>query len=584
MYCFYVKIMIFLLFVFCNLGFAKETGIIESVSIQGNRALTKQKILDLLHLKINHNFSSNLDASSFRSLFDEYYNHGYYLVKIDSLNLQYNADSSRVHVFIKIHEGEALKINNQYIHVSDLKWKSQIQEQLSLSRGDVFYFDQLSEDFDYILDFFQNNGYPLAQIDIDSILINPPEIDLSIKVDLGSPITLSNILFRGNQYTNPNYLIRETRLKKGQQFKYKKLQQARDHLSRLSIFSHVEDPEIQFDENQATVIYQVKEGNASIVDGVLGYIPPKTNEKQGTVTGRLQFEFRNILGTGRFLEAYWEKKDKYSQAMRFGYKEPWVLGYPIHAGFQFSQEIRDTTYLEREVRIPIVYAPFTSLELSLEGGQRSVLPDSMGSLIYNVPKSEMWFFSLRARYNTFDDLLNPKKGVSYHTLFTLGKKTNHGPDFLVEALDLRNHVEDRRIELDLEAVFPVFNRQALFLGLHGAEIKSEGSFIPISDQIRLGGAKTLRGYEEDFFRGTLVTWMNTEYRYFIGRQSRAFVFFDAGYFQRKESDIWIRNTKLGYGFGLRLETRLGLLGIDYGLGEGDAPLQGKIHVGMVNRF
>ena len=39
-----------------------------------------------------------------------------------------------------------------------------------------------------------------------------------------------------------------------------------------------------------------------------------------------------------------------------------------------------------------------------------------------------------------------------------------------------------------------------------------------------------------------------------------------------------------YGFGIRIETRLGLFGVDYGLGEGDSFLQGKVHVGLVNWF
>lgn len=578
------KIVLILLFMATVAVFSFEKMVVHRVEIEGNKRFSKQKIMKLMDVKLNEHLPMFWPEKSFKALYEAYHLEGYYFVKVDSFDFKPNKDSTQVNLFLSLNEGEPLSIRKLNLNVSDYILEKYLKDQLSIEENRIFNSNQLTNDIEYMLDYLQNNGYPLAKITLDSTYIAPPAIDLFLHVDLGAEITLSEIHFQGNKYTNPDYLIRETRLKPGELFRYKSLNQARDHLSRLSIFKKVEDPKIYFYENKAHVTYLVEEGNASIMDGVLGYIPPKSNEKKGTVTGRLQFEFRNILGTGRFLEAYWEKKDKYSQAMRFGFEEPWIFGYPCHAGFQFSQEIRDTTYLEREWRVPLVYAPFTSLKFSLEGGQRSVLPDSVGSLVYNVPKSQMSFLSLRLQYNTFDDLLNPRKGVFYHTLFTLGRKMNLGPDYLIESLNIKDKVEDRRIEIDVETIFPIFQRQALFLGLHGVEVKSEGPFIPVSDQIRLGGAKTLRGYEEDFFRGTLVTWLNSEYRYFIGRQSRAFVFFDAGYFQRKETEHWIRQTKLGYGFGIRLETRLGLLGIDYGLGESDAPLQGKIHVGMVNRF
>jgi outer membrane protein assembly factor BamA len=76
----------------------------------------------------------------------------------------------------------------------------------------------------------------------------------------------------------------------------------------------------------------------------------------------------------------------------------------------------------------------------------------------------------------------------------------------------------------------------------------------------------------------------------LGYDSRIFIFADYGYFYRKAglsqdgSLREISGKKLGYGFGLRVNSRAGLLGIDYGLGEKDRLNEGKIHFGIVNRF
>ena len=42
--------------------------------------------------------------------------------------------------------------------------------------------------------------------------------------------------------------------------------------------------------------------------------------------------------------------------------------------------------------------------------------------------------------------------------------------------------------------------------------------------------------------------------------------------------------RVGYGFGMRLESKGGALRMDYGLAEGSSALQGKIHVNLGTTF
>jgi hypothetical protein len=42
--------------------------------------------------------------------------------------------------------------------------------------------------------------------------------------------------------------------------------------------------------------------------------------------------------------------------------------------------------------------------------------------------------------------------------------------------------------------------------------------------------------------------------------------------------------KLGYGVGMRLKSRTGLVSVDYGLARGDSILSGKIHVSLGATF
>lgn len=467
--------------------------------------------------------------------------------------------------------------------------KNEINKLLTIKQDQPFDENILKQNIDFILNFLENNGYPLAKINIESVDMEKIKdkvfLNFNLSVDKGEFVRIERIEISGNDLTKYEVVRRETRLKVEEMYSHKKVVAVREILQRLGYFKQVEKPKIFFKDNKAVVRLNIKEGNANTMDGIIGYIPSEQKSKKGYFTGRLQFTFKNLMGTGRFLEAFWEKKDENSQSIRFGYEEPWLFGYPLYAGVWFHQQIRDTTYVERKWNVSLRYQPWSSFSMSFSIGQRNVLPDSAGSVMYNLPKSESWQISASIDYNTLDDPLNPRKGIRYHTALTAGRKRNTGPDFILQSGNLKKNVTVRSINIDVETLIPVFTNQVIYFGLHGREIKTGEEFVNLSDQIRFGGTKTLRGYEEDVFRGSLAAWVNGEYRYILGRHSRVFIFLDSGMFQRVDRDQKkIRGYKIGYGFGIRMETRAGMIGIDYGLGEGDSMMQGKLHVGIISHF
>jgi outer membrane protein insertion porin family len=126
-------------------------------------------------------------------------------------------------------------------------------------------------------------------------------------------------------------------------------------------------------------------------------------------------------------------------------------------------------------------------------------------------------------------------------------------------------------------------RQVVALSGRLAAVSSTEEDVPFHEQLVLGGARSLRGYREEQFRGTRTALGTAEYRFLLTRRSRALAFVDAGYYYRGGSNF-AKGVKLGYGIGLRGETRLGIIALDYGLGEGDGLLDGKLHVGLSREF
>lgn len=570
-------------------GQKEQQRIIRDVKISGNVRIGDEVILGVMGIGKDRALPSAWPEESMEKLLSWYHRRGYFLARIDSIRTRISPDSQSVELGIWIFEGRQVEVGRVEILGWEGAGRRELARLLETRSGRIFDESVLEQDVEQILVFLENRGHPLSRVVIQSLSFRreegDPKMDVVLRLEEGPPVRLDSVRIEGNRITREKVILRESRLKAGSLYRHGDVLSVREVLQRLGYFKEVAEPEVLFVEDRAVVTLKVEEGNTNTIDGVLGYNPAAMEGKKGYFTGRLQFTFKNLMGTGRFLEAYWEKKDEYSQAMRFGYEEPWLLGWPIHIGGRFQQEIRDTTYVERDWRFSARYTPWPSLSIRLEGGQKAILPDSMGTVLFNLAQTKSWLMAVGIDYNTFDDLLNPRKGVRYRTTLTMGRKRNVGPDFLLEQEGWKRVLNTRLIQVDAEGAFPTFGQQVLYFGLHGTEVRTGEPFVPLSDQIRFGGAQTLRGYREDAFRGTLVAWVNGEYRYLLGRHSRAFVFVDGGMYQRREKGLGlVKGAKVGFGIGIRIETRMGLIGIDYGLGEGDSLMRGKIHVGLVNRF
>ncbi|MDD5088867.1 MAG: BamA/TamA family outer membrane protein, partial [bacterium] len=112
--------------------------------------------------------------------------------------------------------------------------------------------------------------------------------------------------------------------------------------------------------------------------------------------------------------------------------------------------------------------------------------------------------------------------------------------------------------------------------------------VLLPDLYRLGGARSLRGYREEQFLGSRIGWASIEIRYWLGSASRFFVFGDAGGVYRaiRTEAAQSESTRIrtSAGLGIRIGTDIGIWGFDYGIGQEDRLLNGKLHVSLLSTF
>ncbi len=564
------------LIMFTGLLYAAEKPRIKSISFFGNTALSSLELLNFMILKPGSIYSQIQLSRDLVSINNIYHQRGYYFSSIRIDSLDFTPDSLSVNVILNVDEGDQFTLGDVKLFGNKVYSEHELLQLLDIKNNDFLIPKNLEHGIDRILSLYERNGYPFVNVEIQNIHAYEKDgkmkLYIDIVIDEGRKVTINEIRVSGNKVTCDRVILRETRLKLNELYNHDKVARIPILLNRLTIFSHIEKPELFISENGGGLRIRVQEGNTNTFDGVVGYAPPRSPEERGIVSGLVNVSMRNLFGTARKFNVRWLRNGRNSQEIGLQYVEPWVFDLPVNLSGKFNQRRQDTIYVKRGYGAKAEFMLSESFIIGHLFEQENVIPS--GNISF-ISKSQTMFTGFEIQYDTRDDIISPTGGINYQSGYRLGRKRISSQS-----------TTEQRLNLDIDFYILTFQRQVLAIGMHGKNLSSNR--IDLGDLFRFGGTNTLRGYRENQFFSSRVIWTNLEYRFLMTRRSFAFGFFDTGYYyipaDDKRNVSSTQHFKYGYGFGLRMETAIGNLGLNLAYGEGDSFLQGKIHIGLINEF
>jgi outer membrane protein insertion porin family len=438
---------------------------------------------------------------------------------------------------------------------------------------------------------YENKGYPFVKIFVENVSVYEDSGKFKLSVNLNifeeKTVQINQIKIKGNELTNDNVITREIKLGKDKTISTDILQNIKTRLERLNIFEKVEDPKIYKPKNSnlANLLIEVKEGNPNNFDGILGYVPPATDNDNGYFTGLVKLSFKNIFGTARKIDARWQQEVKSTQELEFKYTEPYLLGYPVYGNLGFLQRIQDTTYTRRKIDLKCDVLFSDKFIVSLSSGFDRIIPSTDSTRIFKIADSRILYGAAELRYDNRDNIFIPGSGGEYKIYYSYGNKRIYNISEF-QNLGYSEFFSVQKYSAEIEFYLSPFKRITNLIKGFIGEVKSDK--LEDADFFRIGGIKNIRGYREEQFLASDLFYSNLELRYSVSRKSFLFGFYDFGYYSKPEDNLnHISSQKaflFGYGLGIRLETPLGLVSISYALGKGDGILDGKIHFGYINDF
>lgn len=457
----------------------------------------------------------------------------------------------------------------------------------------IFQFEEVNKLQEKILVNCQNNGYPFASVRLDSIEIIEHLIHAKLELTKNKFIRFDSVVVKGNSTIAPVYIYNYIGIKPGSVYNEALVSKISRRLQELSFVKEISSNRVLFSEDQTRLELFLENKKASRFDGVVGLAPDPVNSGKYIVTGEAHIKLQNALARGEILELNWKQLPVQSQDLKLHFLYPFLFNTPFGLDASLRLFKKDTTYIDVYKSLGIHYQLTGNnfLRLFIDNKESTVEATSSLVGLKTLPEYanvSITSYGVGFHYEKLDYRLNPRSGFSFETIGSTGIRTISKIKELDPSVydSIKLNSTQYRAELSFDYYFPLSIRHVINLGTQGAFQYSPDMFT--NELYRFGGLKSLRGFDEESILASAYAIGKIEYRYLLELNSYLFVFYNQSYYQNKSNNKNLYDTPSGFGSGITLETKLGILSVSYALGkEFDNPIyfrNGKIHFGILNYF
>lgn len=463
----------------------------------------------------------------------------------------------------------------------DDSWKLALKRTLSF-KGLTISEASISSILYEVLQYGQNNGYPFAEVWVDSFSIEDGQIKGQINVDKGLEFFIHDLKFDEEIRTTERFLMNFLDIKPNDLFSQKKIDQIESRISSLPYLSLVRAPWVSFsDEGKVRIFLDLENEQVSSFDGVIGVAPPSDANERTLLTGQLDFRLRNPLARGTSFDFEFEQFQQNSQQLDLSFEYPFILASSLGVNFGFDLEKIDTLYtsLNYQVGLSYYFSGRSKMDFFYHRFRSFPLTESvLGSAIKNI---ESFQYGLGFNTNTLDYRPNPLKGVHAMVEGGAGRKSEIKDDTKTLSSGIY------RFDYQLTYFLGLSNKITIQLRSLGT-INIDSTFS--QNQVTWkGGLKSIRGFNESSIPSKNYWQQTIEFRFLTDKDSHAKLFGDYAIVDQLGINNQIETESfVGIGAGYNFKTGPGIFTINYAVGSTDFSslglTNGKVHFGFVSYF
>jgi outer membrane protein insertion porin family len=545
-----------------------EPVITRDISLSGNRFFSVDDLLaeNLILTQTDRRYHHDTFLADSDSVRDIYIQNGFHNIEV-AAGFTLHQNETDVHLHLVVKEGPRFVWDHVKISGNTIFTDNEIQSLTGIAPETPYNFSLIETAMDSLQDAYLEKGYVDVSVTwkvMDEASTRP---GLTIDISEGVPAVIDTVLIKGYNKTLRHVIERNLPELEGQPYYFRTLLQAERQLIRTNLFRSVEisTPRWEAAQPGRTLLVNLSEQPFIFLEGGPGY-----NTDRG-FNAFVSLYTTNLGGSNRYLGASGLLSQRDHRATVV-FREPEFASLPVQLELRFlTEETYEKAYtlLRRGVRSTWSYELTDRIRLLMiyrfdSDEPRSTEPDAdLPEEFLNTVK--IGSLAPGILYDSRDDPQAPKSGSLLSAKFEYARKM------------YSSEVNFTKVTTELTHFYNVSRR-----GVLGTSFRvGWGYDLPFQEEFRLGGIKSIRGWDFDSIRKTptrdrddiyspkekdidVSLLANIEFRYQIFWGLESVLFFDTGNVFDQSSDIALSSLKGTIGLGIRFMTPVGPIGVDYG--------------------
>ena len=391
--------------------------------------------------------------------------------------------------------------------------------------------DELQKTLQNISKKLDDDGFSFSKVQLTNISIKKDTLFANLIVNKSTQRKINKVILKGYDDFPKSFLKNYYQIKSGTIFNQKKIDEISTATKNLNFVKEIKAPEVLFTKDSTLLYMYLQKNNTSNFDALVNF----ASEENGDFlfNGYIDLKLNNILNTGENLELLWNSIGNERQEFTLSAEIPYIFNSPITPKLLFSIYKQDSTFINTKFESNFSYNINNRLKIAL-----TYENESSENLVDNSNNTTSFSNNLvgfSVDYSVLNQDIFQNKKINFNINPKYGRRTS---DF-----ENSNQI---KIETQASYLWELNNRNFIYIKNELGYLKSDQYYI--NELFKIGGANTIRGFNEQSLFTKSYTFFNFEYRFLTSSKSYFYSITDIAVLNNNNDTENLLGLGLGYLF------------------------------------
>ena len=450
-----------------------------------------------------------------------------------------------------------------------------VLEKLSKDITNDFFeipFYKISETLQFLANTLEGEGNSFSKVSLQNIEFHNSIAKAELVIEKSEKRKIDKIIIKGYDDFPKAYIKYSLYLKEGNTFNLQTLKQTSVNLKNIPFVTEIKAPQVLFTNDSTYLYLYLKKKRSNSFDGMVGF-SSKTEGSGLDFNGYLDVKLQNVFNHGEMISVFWKSNGNDSQQFDLATQIPYIFNLPISPQVSLNIFRQDSTYSNVNFNAAIYFDILKNSKVAaLINSENSTNLQSVANL-NNVVSFKKNNYGVNFLYRT------PSEDAIFFNKFNIYLRAFYG-------LRKTENTKISQIKFDfiINYIWQLNLKNFIFIQNQSSILNSDNLFT--NELFRIGGANTIRGFNEESIFASAYSIFNIEYRYKTNISAYFYTISDFAYIEDQINNTTSNNYSLGLGYSFL--TKMGRLNISYAIGKyQDNPFNfsdSKLHIKMVSFF